>query len=195
MKPVATFQAQPRHFWAHVKLLSEGLGYSEKGKLKRYTTSDLKQFLASYGLSTQHLDDMVSAGTTYGELVTAYIDYRANILETSVTANLMNREQAKAEFERLSSAYAGTLPLAYNKQSGEKKHPAYLTCIINLLTERTLGGPGFNHNPLRLIVVTDAVKPLRVLQDAWMVPIQPLLTHWRFGKLKNIMVQPPLEAV
>lgn len=163
MKPIATFQAQPRHFWAHVKLLSEGRGYSSEGKLKRYTISDLTQFLAAYGLSTKHLDDTVSVGTTYGELITSYIDYRATTLEISVAANLMNREQAKAEFEHIYAAYTGTLPLSYNKQSGEKRHPAYLTSIINLLTEQTLDGPQFNHNPLGLIVVTDAVKPLRVL--------------------------------
>ena len=52
MKPVAIFQKQPRHFWAHVKLVSEGLGYSSGGKIKRYTHDDLKKFLVSYGLST-----------------------------------------------------------------------------------------------------------------------------------------------
>lgn len=141
MKPIATFQAQPRHFWAHVKLLSEGRGYSSEGKLKRYTISDLKQFLAAYGLSTKHLDDTVSVGTTYGERITSYIDYRATTLEISVAANLMNKEQAKVEFEHIYAAYTGTLPLSYNKQSGEKRHPAYLTSIINLLTEQTLDGP------------------------------------------------------
>ncbi len=162
MKPVTTFQDQPRHFWAHVKLLSEGRGYSVEGKLKRYTPHDLKQFLSTYGLSTNHLDVLLSAGATYGELITTYIDYRANILETFVATHLMNREQAKLEFERIISSFTGTLPLSYNKQSGEKKHPAYLTSIINLLTEKTLGSPEFNHNPQGLIVVTDAVKPLRV---------------------------------
>ncbi len=51
--------------------------------------------------------------------------------------------------------------MAYNKQSDDKRHPAYLTCIINLLTEYTLLGTNFNHNPQGLVVVTDTVKPLR----------------------------------
>jgi hypothetical protein len=163
MKPMSTFQTQPRHFWAHVKLLSEGLGYSADEKMKRYALSDLKKFLASYGLSVSHLDDLTAVGITYGDLIIAYVQHRADVLETLVMPNLMNREQAKAEFERLNTIYNGTLPLSYNKQSGEKRHPAYLTCIVNLLTEQALAGPHFNHNPRGLIVVTDATKPLRVL--------------------------------
>src|SRR6266571_3372568 len=108
MKPVATFQAQPRHFWAHVKLLSEGLGYSTSGIIKRYTLSELQKFLLSYGLSVHHLSQSIDANTTYGDLVIAYIHYRADVLEKSVEANLMNKEQAKNEFERLCSTYTGT---------------------------------------------------------------------------------------
>src|SRR6266699_2352567 len=162
MKPVATFQAKSRQFWAHVKLLSEGLGYSSSGIIKRYTLSDLQKFITSYGLSVNHLDQPVDANTTYGSLVIDYISYRADILEQSVEANLMNKEQAKYEFEQLCATYNGTLPFAFNKQSGEKRHPAYLTCMVNLLTEQVLEGPYFNHNPQGLIVVTDSVKPLRI---------------------------------
>jgi len=66
MKPVVTFQKQPRHFWAHVRLLSEGLGYSSGGKLKRYTYTDLEKFLISYGLSTMHLTERIDEINTYG---------------------------------------------------------------------------------------------------------------------------------
>jgi hypothetical protein len=162
MKPVATFQAQPRRFWAHVKLLSEGLGYSAGGILKRYTLSDLQKFLTSYGLSANHLEQPIDTNATYGSLVIDYISYRADVLEKSVEANLMNKEQAKNEFEQLCAKYKGTLPFTFNKQTGEKRHPAYLTCMVNLLTEQALEGPYFNYNPQGLIVVTDAVKPLRM---------------------------------
>ena len=161
MRPVNTFQAQPRHFWAHVKLLSEGLGYSAKGKIKRYTLSDLGNFLTQYGLATNHLDAPVANNVTYGALVIAYINYRADVLEQAVMPNLMNREQARAEFEQLRTTFQGTIPMSYNKQSDDKRHPAYLTCIVNLLTEYTLSGPTFNYNPQGLVVVTDTVKPLR----------------------------------
>ena len=125
MRPVITFQAQPRHFWAHVKLLSEGLGYSAKGKIKRYTLSDLGNFLTQYGLATDHLDVLATNDTTYGALVIAYINYRADILEQAVMPNLMNRDQARTEFEQLRTTFQGTIPLSYNKQSDEKRHPAY----------------------------------------------------------------------
>src|SRR6266571_8006119 len=73
MKPIVTFQKQPRHFWAHVKLLSEGRGYSSSNKIKRYTLSDLKKFLTSYGLSVSHLDEPIDGNTTYGDLIITYI--------------------------------------------------------------------------------------------------------------------------
>lgn len=160
MKPVATFQAQPRHFWAHIKLLSEGLGYSS-GNIKRYTLDTIKKFLEDYGLSTDHLNDPLTENYTYGNLIIAYINYRADVIETSVEPNLLNREQAKAIFEQLGTTFTGSLPLSYNKQSGDKRHPAYLTCIVNLLTEQALEGPHFNPNPQGLIVVTDDNKPLQ----------------------------------
>ena len=95
MKPVATFQAQPRHFWAHVRLLSEGLGYSLKGRIKRYQLSELRHFLTQYGLATTHLDTSVTDSMTYGDLVIAYIQYRADALEQTVMPNLMNRLSPK----------------------------------------------------------------------------------------------------
>ena len=125
MKPVVTFQKQPRHFWAHVKLLSEGRGYSSGNKIKRYTLSDLKKFLTSYGLSASHLDEPIDGNITYGDLIITYIVYRADLLETSVLPNLMNREQAKAEFEQLHAKFNGTLPLVYNKQKGVNKYVTF----------------------------------------------------------------------
>ncbi|HVB75359.1 MAG TPA: hypothetical protein VNE38_17550, partial [Ktedonobacteraceae bacterium] len=108
MKPVITFQKLPRHFWAHVRLLSEGLGYSSGGKLKRYTLTDLEKFLTSYGLSTDHLNEYIDGNNTYGSVVIDYITYRADVIETSIESSLMNREQAKAEFESLRATYNGT---------------------------------------------------------------------------------------
>lgn len=161
MKPAAIFQAQSREFWAHVKLLSEDRGYSSADKIKRYTLSDMKNFLASYGLSVSHLDEPVYENYTYGDLVIAYIDYRADVIEASIVPNLMDREQARVVFEQLSTTFKGNVPFSYNKQSGEKRHPAYLTCIVNLLTEQALEGRYFNYNPQGLIFVTEDNRPLR----------------------------------
>jgi hypothetical protein len=161
MKPVATFQAQPRQFWAHIKLLSEGLGYSSSGTLKRYTFSETKKFLVDYGLSAGHLDDPLDENYTYGDLIVAYVSHRADVIETFVVPNLMNRDQPKAAYEQLCTVFRPTLPIVYNKQKGEKRHPAYLTCIINLLTEQALERRYFNYSPQGLIVVTDRTKPLR----------------------------------
>jgi hypothetical protein len=56
--------------------------------------------------------------------------------------NLMDREHAKIEFEKLYSTLKPKVHLPLNKQKGEKKHHAYLTGIVNMLTEQALSGLG-----------------------------------------------------
>jgi hypothetical protein len=75
----------------------------------------------------------------------------------------MDRDAAKREFEKLANEQKYTVPIPYNKQKAEKRHFAYLTGIINILTERALGGLHFDHNPKRFVVVTANDKPLRTL--------------------------------
>jgi hypothetical protein len=48
-----------------------------------------------------------------------------------------------------------------NKQKGAKRHYAYLTGIVNMLTESTLGGVKFADDPRGLTVFTDNGKPIR----------------------------------
>ena len=158
------FRKQPREFWAQVKLLSEELGYSSRGgdaALRRYSLLDLHSAYTKRGLSAQHLGT-ASSPTSEAQLLVDYLNFRAESLETLVKPNLMNREQAKAEFERIHDAFpTAQCKLPMNKQKDEKKHYSYLTCIVNLLTEKTLGPGKFVDDPRGLLTFTSDHKPTR----------------------------------
>ena len=66
-----------------------------------------------------------------------YFEFRANALKSVVEPNLMDRETAKAEFTKLEKNLKSKIPIPFNKQKAEKRHPAYLTAIINRQLEWT----------------------------------------------------------
>jgi hypothetical protein len=151
----ARFAGLPADFWAYVKALSEKLGYSERGKksLKRHSAKDVRSCLAALDLSPEPLSRPLKGRSSYLTGLVAYLNYRATALEEAVEPRLMNREQAQMEFERLKGELDPHCALPMNKQKGEKRHEAYLTCIVNMLTEHALGGCHFDDDPRRLITV------------------------------------------
>jgi len=105
MKPNPGFQKQPPAFWATVKLVSERLGYSERGRrgrpksdirLKRYSPEMVRACLRERGLNDGEL-----ASRGWDELLASYSEYRAKVLEDIIRPALMNREQAEAEFNKV----------------------------------------------------------------------------------------------
>jgi len=174
MQPLPEFSGLDRSFWAHIKLLSEKLGYSSRGKagsaknLRRYTLEEITSCLEATGLESGHLRRAVPGRSVLlGELLCRYLNRRADLLEQEVAPMLMNRDQAAVEFKRLCRVAKTRCSLPMNKQKGEKRHPAYLAGIINILTERALAGKSFDDEPRGLTVVTKAGRPLRVL-SRWM---------------------------
>lgn len=163
MIPNKKYIAIQRGFWAHVKLLSEILGYSARGtgKLKRYTSEDIIETMKKRNFSIKHLHARLINEQTYLEILIEYLNHRARILEDEIEPNLMSRDQAKEIFEKLKKELNPTCSLPMNKQKKEKKHYAYLTCIVNMLTEKLLGGYLFDGNPQRLTVITKNEKPIR----------------------------------
>lgn len=171
MKGRAEFKDQNKAFWAYVRLFSEHLGYSErtKGKpkkaeprLRRYTTNDLSRCLEERGLLSRPI---INAGkpTHLGSRLLAYLNYRADIIESDIRPNLMNREQARIEFEKLHAKHNVTCTLPYNKQKRDKRHHAYLTCIANILAKVSLGDREIDDNPHGLIVVTEDGEAVQTL--------------------------------
>lgn len=49
-----------------------------------------------------------------------------------------------------------------NKQKGDKKTPAYLTCIVNMLVERHAEGMTCDYDPRQLTMATRQGAPLRM---------------------------------
>jgi len=169
MRPHKRYARLPREFWAAVKLISQILGYSQRGdkRLRRYGLGEIIQCVNEADLSSDYLIERSSEPSDDARMLLDYLNYRADVLEKSVEPNLMDRSQARAEFERLRRQLRPTCALPLNKQKGKKRHPLYLTGIVNMLTEATLGGCCFEDEPRRLIVVTKDRRPLRTL-SRWM---------------------------
>ena len=92
-----------------------------------------------------------------------YFSYRSKILNEHVEPRLMDSERAKKVFYELKDKLKPSCPLPMNKQKGEKKAEAYLTCIVNMLIEANSQGKPSNYDPRQLTTVTKAGSPLRTL--------------------------------
>lgn len=175
MQPLKEFARLDRSFWAHVKMVSERLGYSKRSKgrgkskeLRRYTIDEVVKCLKEASLSDGHvLNARTGRVSEFGEMLCSYLNKRAELLESKVAPDLMNRKQAAVEFSRLRKKLHPRCALPMNKQKGEKRHHAYLVGIVNMLTEKALAGRPFDDEPRGLTIVTKGGKPLRVL-SRWM---------------------------
>ncbi|HKU18596.1 MAG TPA: hypothetical protein VJP80_04950 [Candidatus Saccharimonadales bacterium] len=161
MRPNKKFLKQPRSFWAQVRLISITLGYSRGGQFKTYTIEQIIECLKTQGLSVLHLADSANKPTPEGALLVEYFQCRAKSLDEYAKPNFMNRSQAKVEFDKLHETLKPTIKLPLNKQKGDKKHFAYLTGIVNMLTAENLQDADFDPDPRRLTVITTGEKPLR----------------------------------
>ena len=75
----------------------------------------------------------------------------------------MNKDQANLLFEKVKGDRNWACPLPTNKQTGSKKAPAFLTCIVNMLIEANSEGLTCDFDPRGLITVTHKGIPLRTL--------------------------------
>jgi hypothetical protein len=107
-----------------------------------------------------------------------YYEYRADTLNRVVEPLLMNAEQARKAFERLQTTLTVKNAVPMNKQSKEKKTPAYFTGIINMLVESNIGELPCNYNPQELTTITRNKAPFRTLarriDGAFPGPVDPL---------------------
>lgn len=163
MLPFAEFVNLGRDFWANVKLVSERLGYTDRKtqRLRSYTMEEIVGCFAEAKLSYSHLFDQ-NALKPLGRQLLDYLDKRRDLIQNQVIPKLMNRTQAKKEFDELRQQLHPECHLPMNKQKGDKRHEAYLTGIVNMLTENILGGVRFADNPMGLTVFTDNGKLTRI---------------------------------
>ncbi|MCF8011631.1 MAG: hypothetical protein K9L17_11465 [Clostridiales bacterium] len=133
MQPNPYFLGKSSEFWAHVMLVSEQLGYSNKNNgVISHTSKEIIKKLHEFGLEPN--PELINE-------VVAYLDYRANLLNNCVKDFLMDVEPARRVFCDLLRQYKKqglTCSLPLNKQKGEKKDYAYFTCMVNIIAEQTL---------------------------------------------------------
>jgi hypothetical protein len=178
MRALRRFARLDESFWAHVRLVSERLKYSKRSKkpkgapepkgMRRYTIDEITAVLESSRLDASRLRNPASGTPTeLGKVLCDYLNFRAETIERKVEPNLMTREQARAEFERLRKEIQPRCALPLNKQKGKKRHHAFMCCIVNMLTERELGGRVFADEPRGLTVVSKNARLLRTF-SRWM---------------------------
>ena len=165
LKADARFKNAPKEFWAHVRTISQEVGYTERGMrvIKVPTLVEVTNSFATLGLSTAHIAIDAETLTKFGALLFAYFSYRSQVLNELVSKQLMNKTQAEAEFTQLKQRLKPRCPLPMNKQKGEKKNFAFLTCIVNMLIEESIGDATCDYDPRSLTTLTHDKMPLRTL--------------------------------
>ena len=150
----------------------------QPGPIKVPTLAEAAAALESINLTAKHLVGQDAKPTDLGKKVIGYYEYRADTLNGVVEPLLMNAEQATELFSELQSKLdtKGVVPM--NRQSAEKKNPAYFTGMINMLIEANLKGLPCNYNPQELTTVTRNKTPFRTLarriDGAFPGPVDPL---------------------
>jgi len=141
MKANKDFLIDDLEFWAIIKLISQKLGYSKGGIIIVPTMEKILDSFHKLQLFTNKLF-FNDTPTELGEKVMAYFNYRADILNNEAQNQFMSMEEAKALYEQLLKDFIGkyntTWKVPINKQSKEKKNPAYLTGCVNMLIQSSL---------------------------------------------------------
>lgn len=165
MKPNLKFLNQPKDFWAHVRTVSQHFGYTDR---RSQTVSvpnigEIAGALQSLGLRFDHVLTEKNQATEFGGVLCDYFRHRATVINDDIRPNLMDAPEAKKLYDELVKGARIGFPVPMNKQKGDKKAPAYLTAIINLLIEKHSAGLPCVFDPRELTSVTRQRLPLRTL--------------------------------
>lgn len=189
MQPNKDFVGLPKAFWANIRTISQEVGYTVKprrqkgvkgqaGPIKVPTPPEIKVALESIDLTASHLVAQDGHATDLGRQVIDYFEYRADVLNRVVEPLLMDAAKAEQLYTKLQRELKSSASVPRNKQSKEKKKPAYFTGIINMLIDANLGGLPCNYNPQELTTVTRNREPFRTLarriDGAFPGPVDPL---------------------
>jgi hypothetical protein len=151
-------------FWANVKLISQKIGYTEKG-MSRIKVPNQRQIKIAFDGLGLDSDKIIGTNnlTSLGEDLLGYFEYRASILNDFVEPNLMKKDEAERLFNDLKRKYEPNCPIPMNKQKGNKKAPAFFTGMINILIEANLNGLSCDFDPKSLTSFTERNFPIRSL--------------------------------
>lgn len=169
MRPNPEFLGLGKDFWANIRTLSQELGYTHRGTrgqpgpIKVPTLRECESALKSLELTAEHLVGRTGEATALGTKVSEYFRYRADVLNRTVEPLLMNAEQAARVYLDIRAEVGDGVIVPMNKQSGDKKRPAYFTGIVNLLIYANLDGLPCNYNPQEPTTITRNGAPFRTL--------------------------------
>ena len=160
MRAIPEFRLQPKSFWACVRSLSQHIGYSKDGAIVVPSIDRMAQAFVALELNAAAI---MRDGfpTMLGRDLHAYFAMRADILTRYVEPRLMDAGRARALFEQEKARLSPTCPLPMNKQRGEKKAEAFLTCLVNMIIQEHTGNLPVNFNPGELTTFTANGVPLR----------------------------------
>lgn len=165
MKADPRFLSQSKEFWAHVRTVSQEIGYTKRGE-KKILVPSLEQIRKAFerlSLSVQHIADEEDRLTKFGTTLLDYFAFRASILDSTVRGNLMDKAAAEIVFKRLRQQLKPKCVLPLNKQKGAKRNHAFLTGIVNMLIESNIGDATCDYDPHSLTTLTHDAMPLRTL--------------------------------
>jgi len=164
------FLNQPKEFWAHVRTISQEVGYTERKSatnpnpsIRIPTLVEIRKKFERINLSTLHIADINDNLTAFGATLFEYFNFRAQVLNNTVQHLLMDKTKAENEFNQLLALYHPKCPLPMNKQKGAKKNYAFLTCMVNILVEASIGNASCDYDPRSLTTMTHNSMPLRTL--------------------------------
>ncbi|HMM04001.1 MULTISPECIES: hypothetical protein [unclassified Dysgonomonas] len=170
MIPNPKFKNLDLEFWANVKLLNQKLGYTirktKNNPKSGFVIPSVRDIIFTFreeNLSYERLVKDHMQLTELGELLIQYMQYRGYVLEQYVRPNLMNKDQAKALFEKIKGELNSRCPLPYNKQKGDKKDFSFLTGLVNMLIESNIGDQRCDYDPRELTSLTIDGYPVRTL--------------------------------
>lgn len=163
MKANEKFRDLDKTFWANVRTISEAGGYTDRKtkQVKVYTFDNMQKAMNKVDLSHHHIiaDDHP---TEVGQRLKEYFEYRAMIINTYVEPRLMDASRAEQVFNELKEQYPSA-PIPMNKQRGNKRKPAYLTAMVNMIIAGHKGNYDCDYDPKRLTTITRNGAPLRTL--------------------------------
>jgi hypothetical protein len=165
MKPDQRFVGLDKAFWAHVRSISEEIGYTDRKtkEIKVPSLHELAGALSRLALSSAHLAKAGGSPTEFGNQLQTYFQYRAETLNRQVRPLLMDAKTAETLFKKVRKDLRSTTPIPMNKQKGKKKKPAFLTGIVNMLIDANRGDMPCNLDPRQLTSVTRNGLPVRTL--------------------------------
>lgn len=167
MKPDPRFGKQDKSFWACVRSLSQEIGYTvhRQDRIRIPSIEEMRDGFINLELNPEAIVSGTGKPTKLASLLHDYFSYRAHVLETIASKKLLNAEQARNAFEVYRKKLKPTelCPLPMNKQKGEKKAHAYLTCLVNMFVEHYSGQADCDYDPRKLTTVTRDGVPLRTL--------------------------------